>query len=114
MKVVAAMDSMKGSLTSREAGNAAREGILRAIPDAVVTVHTVADGGEGTAEALVEAYGGRYIHKRVTGPYGESVDAVYGYIESRNLAVLEVASAAGLTLSDRRDPLRATSYGVGE
>lgn len=61
MKVVAAMDSMKGSLTSREAGNAAREGILRAIPDAVVTVHTVADGGEGTAEALVEAYGGRYI-----------------------------------------------------
>ena len=114
MKVVVAMDSMKGSLTSREAGNAAREGILRAIPDAVVTVHTVADGGEGTAEALVEAYGGRYIHKRVTGPYGESVDAVYGYIESRNLAVLEVASAAGLTLSDRRDPLRATSYGVGE
>ena len=114
MKVVVAMDSMKGSLTSREAGNAAREGILRAIPDAVVTVHTVADGGEGTTEALVEAYGGQYIHKRVTGPYGESVDAVYGYIESRNLAVLEVASAAGLTLSDRRDPLRATSYGVGE
>lgn len=114
MKVVVAMDSMKGSLTSREAGNAAREGILRAIPDAVVTVHTVADGGEGTAEVLVEAYGGRYIHKRVTGPYGESVDAVYGYIESRNLAVLEVASAAGLTLSDRRDPLCATSYGVGE
>ena len=79
-----------------------------------MTVHTVADGGEGTAEALVEAYGGQYIHKRVTGPYGESVDAVYGYIESRNLAVLEVASAAGLPLSDRRDPLRATSYGVGE
>ena len=56
MKVVVAMDSMKGSLTSREAGNAAREGILRAIPDAVVTVHTVADGGEGTAEALVEEF----------------------------------------------------------
>ena len=56
MKVVVAMDSMKGSLTSREAGNAAREGILRAIPDAAVTVHTVADGGEGTTEALVEVY----------------------------------------------------------
>ena len=66
MKVMVAMDSMKGSLTSREAGNAAREGILRAIPDAVVTVHTVADGGEGTAEALAEAVSALIIRPKIS------------------------------------------------
>ena len=68
MKVVVAMDSMKGSLTSREAGNAAREGILRAIPDAVVTVHTVADGGEGTAALVTSYLGGRFEKIEVVYP----------------------------------------------
>ena len=114
MKVVVAMDSFKGSLTSLAAGAAAREGILRADPAAEVLVRPLADGGEGTVEALVSGMGGRLRTVRVTGPLGEGVDCAYGVLG--DTAVIEMAGAAGLPLvsAEVRDPLRTTTYGVGE
>ncbi len=114
MKVVIAIDSLKGSLTSMEAGNAAKAGILAARPDAQVLVKPLADGGEGTVDALIEGMSGERVHVTVTGPLGASVSCCYGILRESGTAVLEMASAAGITLTDVRDPLRATTYGVGE
>ncbi len=114
MKVLIAIDSMKGSLTSLEAGEAAAEGVRRAWPDARVQVCALADGGEGTAETLIEALGGTRRSITVTGPLGEPVECTYGI--AGGTAVMEMASAAGLCLVDpeRRNPLRTTTRGVGE
>lgn len=114
MKVVVAIDSLKGSLSSLDAGNAIRRGILRADPEAEVMVKPMADGGEGTTEALVDAFGGEMRTVCVTGPYGGRVEAAYGLLKQRNMAVMEMASAAGITLSSRREPLYASTFGVGE
>lgn len=108
------MDSFKGSLTSMQAGNAARDGVLAACPDADVTVCPMADGGEGTTDALTEGMGGEKIHLMVTGPSGEKVDAAYGYFAEKKMAVMEMAAAAGITLVETLDPYRATTFGVGE
>lgn len=115
MKVVIAIDSFKGSLSSMEAGNAAKVGIRRAC-SADIIVKPLADGGEGTTEALVEGLGGRYVSAEVTGPLGEKTNARYGILRDGQTAVLEMAEAAGITLVDREelDPYRATTYGVGE
>ena len=114
MKVVIAVDSFKGSLTSLEAGHAAKRGILRACPDAKVIVRPLADGGEGTTEALVEGLGGTFADAHVTGPLGSPVQARYGILPDGRTAVMEMAAAAGLTLADRPDPWRAATTGVGE
>ena len=116
MKVVIAIDSLKGSLSSIEAGMAIREGVLRAKPDAEVIVKPLADGGEGTTDALIEGMNGERIDLTVTGPMHTPVKAHYGYLKDSNTAVMEMASAAGITLvpDDAKDPLLATSYGVGE
>ncbi len=116
MKVVVAIDSMKGSLSSMEAGLAAKKGILRADPEAAVIVCPVADGGEGTASALTQGLGGEEIHIKVSDPLGRKTDAVYGIIPEKRMAVMEMAAAAGLTLlaQGERNPLRTTTYGVGE
>ena len=116
MKIVVAMDSFKGSLTSLEAGDAVRRGLLSARPDATVTVRALADGGEGTADAIVSALGGEMIQKEVTGPLGTPVTAKYGYLPARETAVIEMAEAAGLPLvpPEARDPLYTTTFGVGE
>lgn len=114
MKVVVAVDSFKGSMTSMEAGAAVRTGILAAHPDAEVIIRPLADGGEGTTDALIEGLNGKRIDLTVTGPMGEPVDAYYGYLEDTNTAVMEMASAAGITISDHTDPLNATTVGVGE
>ncbi len=115
MKIVVAIDSLKGSLTSIEAGNAARSGILKADRTAEVIVRPLADGGEGTMEALVSGLGGELISLRVQGPLEEKVTAQYGYIKETKTAIIEMAAAAGITLvhHDKR-PLDATTYGVGE
>ena len=84
MKVVVAIDSFKGSMTSMEAGHAAEEGILRVHPDAEVLVKPLADGGEGTVDALVEGLGGDYVTARVKGPMGPFVTARYGIMEDEN------------------------------
>ena len=114
MKVVVAIDSFKGSMTSMQAGMACKEGILAAIPKAEVVVKPLADGGEGTVTALVEGMNGTYEHVDVTGPMGQKVRAVYGLLED-NIAVMEMAEASGITLVDGAlDPWKASSTGVGE
>ena len=115
MKVVIAIDSLKGSLTSMEAGRAAREGILKVIPDAQVIVKPLADGGEGTTQALAEGMGGELVCANVHGPHETRVDAAYGLIRENGTAIMEMAAAAGIILvgNDMR-PLEATTYGVGE
>jgi len=116
MKVVIAIDSLKGSLTSIEAGNAIKVGILRALPDAEVVVRPLADGGEGTAYALTAGLGGEWVTAEVTGPLGKKVSAGYGIIENEKLAVIEMSAAAGITLISEaeRNPMHTTTYGVGE
>lgn len=116
MKVVIAIDSLKGSLSSMEAGTAIKDGILAAKPDAEVIVKPLADGGEGTTDALIEGMNGQRIDLTVTGPMHTPVDAYYGYLKDTNTAVMEMASAAGITLvpDSEKNPLLATSYGVGE
>lgn len=116
MKVVIAVDSFKGSLSSMEAGRAAKAGILAARPDASVIIKPLADGGEGTTDALIEGLGGRKIAITVTGPMGHPVPACYGYLSVSSTAVIEMAAAAGITLvpPEDRNPLTASTYGVGE
>lgn len=114
MKVVVAMDSFKGSLTSMEAGNAVKEGIKKVCEDADVIVKPLGDGGEGTAEALLNGMGGRRIQVQVTGPVGMPVEAMYGILPDDKTAVMEMAQAAGITLCRNKNPLAATTFGVGE
>lgn len=113
MKVVVAIDSFKGSMTSMQAGNACRDGILAATA-AEVIVKPLADGGEGTVQALVEGLGGTYEYVTVTGPMGNQVKARYGILENKT-AVMEMAEASGIMLvNGNRNPWKATSVGVGE
>lgn len=116
MEIVVAIDSFKGSLTSLEAGQAIRLGLLNACPDARITVMPLADGGEGTVEALTLGMGGALQKVEVTGPLGQPVTAQYGILQDKKTAILEMASAAGITLvpEDQRSPLHTTTYGVGE
>lgn len=116
MKVVVAVDSFKGSVSSIEAGEAVRDGILLVKPDAQVKVITLADGGEGTVDALVRGMQGGYEEVLVTAPLGEKVNCRYGIIDNGDTAVIEMAGASGLTLVKREElnPLKATSYGTGE
>lgn len=115
MKVIVAMDSMKGSLSSLLAGRAAKEGILEAVPEAEVRVLPVADGGEGTVEALTGGLKGNIRRRTVCGPLGQPVEASYGVLPDQT-AVIEMASAAGLPLltKEQQNPMLTTTYGVGE
>ena len=116
MNVTIAIDSLKGSLSSMEAGFAIEKGIRKVYPDASVQVRPLADGGEGTVDALVAGMNGTLREVTVTGPLGEPVTAKYGIIESTGTAVMEMSQAAGITLisSEQRNPLYTTTYGVGE
>ncbi len=116
MNVTIAIDSFKGSLTSMEAGMAAKDGILRVFPDATVQVCPLADGGEGTACALTQGMGGEWVSVTVTGPLGKPVACSYGILKDTNTAIIEMSAAAGITLvpDALRNPLYTTTYGVGE
>ena len=136
MKILIAIDSFKGSLSSKEAGEAIKSGILRVVPDANVVISPLADGGEGTVETLVEDLGGSLETVRVKGPLFQDVEAHYGILpeskkntseaslktSSKNplsngkLAVMEMSQASGITLvsPSERNPLKTSSYGVGE
>ena len=115
MKFTFAIDSFKGSIDSVSAGKAAAEGAKRVFPDAECVVCPLADGGEGTVKALVAGMGGEIRKVSVTGPMGRPVVASYGLLDDGR-AVMEMAEAAGLALVplDGRDPLAATTFGVGE
>ena len=115
MKAVIAIDSFKGSISSLEAGNAAAEGIRRVFPDADTTIKPVADGGEGTVEALIDGLNGRLCEAEVSDPLGRRITAKYGVLPDYT-AVIEMAAASGLTLlsENERDPMTTTTYGTGE
>ena len=116
MKVVVAIDSLKGSLSSIEAGEAIKSGVLKAMPEADVCVRPLADGGEGTVEALALGMGGKLEVVEVTGPLGTKVACTYGILEESKTAIMEMSGAAGITLvpEEQRNPLHTTTYGVGE
>ena len=154
MKILIAIDSFKGSLSSKEAGEAIKSGILRVVPDANVVISPLADGGEGTVETLVEALGGSLETVRVKGPLFQEVEAHYGILteleksqaetesnthretltkiyskthsdtypktkfspKDGKLAIMEMSQASGITLLSpaERNPLKASSYGVGQ
>ena len=154
MNILIAIDSFKGSLSSKEAGEAIKSGILRVVPDANVVISPLADGGEGTVETLVEALGGSLETVRVKGPLFQEVEAHYGILteleksqaetesnthretltkiyskthsdtypktkfspKDGKLAIMEMSQASGITLLSpaERNPLKASSYGVGQ
>lgn len=115
-KVLIAIDSFKGSLTSREAAEAVARATRRVVPEAEVVALALADGGEGWVEALTEQLGGSYIPCTVSDPLGRPITARYGWLGERRCAIVEVAEASGLTRlkSEERNPLQTTSCGTGE
>lgn len=113
MNVVIAIDSFKGSLSSLEAGESAANGIKKVYPDATTVIRPLADGGEGTVDALVAGCGGKMTTVSVTGPLGETVSCQYGIVSATKTAIIEMAVAAGITLvpPQKRNPLHTTTYG---
>lgn len=116
MNVVIAIDSFKGSMTSMQAGLSAARGIKRVYKDAHITVRPLADGGEGTVDALVNGCDGRMTQVQVIGPAGRPVTCPYGIIDETHTAIIEMSGAAGITLvcGEEKNPLNTTTYGVGE
>ncbi|MDP5254484.1 MULTISPECIES: glycerate kinase [unclassified Vibrio] len=116
MKIVIAPDSFKESLTAQQVCEAVKEGLIRVWPHADLHAVPVADGGEGTAQALLDATGGTWQTVEVTGPLGNQVTAKYAQLGDGKTAAIEMAEACGLHLvpRDQRDPERTTSYGMGE
>ena len=116
MRIIIAPQSLKGSLTAAEAGQAIAAGVQLVYPQAQIDIVPIADGGEVTEQALVDATGGEIVQQKVTGPLGEPVTAFFGLLGDGQTAALEMAAAAGLPLvpPDKRDPRITTTYGVGE
>ncbi len=116
MKIVIAPDSYKESLSALEVAQAVEAGFRQVFPDADYVLVPVADGGEGTVDAMVAATGGRKETVTVSGPLGEPVEAFYGLTGEGDTAVIEMAAASGLALvpPDRRNPLLTSSRGTGE
>lgn len=115
MKIIVITDSFKGTLSSLEAGTIIMDTIKQNHPDYDVLVIPVADGGEGTVEAVLQGRKGEKITAEVSGPYFERMNAEYAYFSNDNSAVIEMAGCAGLPLvKDRMNPRLTTTYGVGE
>ena len=115
MKIVIAPQAFKGSISAMAVAEAIRDGARRAVPDAEMVLVPVADGGDGTLEALVEGSGGSIRTSEVTGPLGDRVQAQWGAMGDGTTAVIEMARTSGLALvpTAKRNPLVATTYGVG-
>jgi glycerate 2-kinase len=117
MRIVVAPDKFKSCLSAAEVAQAMETGLRRAAPEAQIDICPMADGGEGTVEALVSATGGRFVVRRVTGPLPEmKVDARFGILGDGITAVIEMSAASGLALlrPEDRDPMRTTTFGAGE
>lgn len=114
LKVVVAVNSFKGSLGSLEIGQCIKDSILEINPLIDVVVKGVADGGEGTIDALANAYQGEIFHVEVNNAYMEKTDCRYLLCEDKKMAVIEVAEIVGLAKCQRREPRYASSYGIGE
>lgn len=115
MKIVVAVDSFKGSATSKEVSEYIEKGIRHVCKDACIKKVAIADGGEGTVEAIVESASGKYMFEKVQGPLGAEVNARYGILNEK-IAVLEMAEASGINLVKREElnPFAASTYGVGQ
>ena len=115
-KVVVAIDSFKGSLSTFEAGKAIEEAVKEVSKNAEVIISPIADGGEGTGDAVISANSGEIVKTTVCNPLGEKIEAAYGFIPHTKTAVIEMSAAAGITLIDesQRNPMNTTTYGVGE
>ena len=116
MKVVIAPDSLKECLSAQDVALAIEAGVRDAVPEFETVVVPMADGGEGTVDALVAATAGRHIERSVTGPLGEPVSARFGILGDGETAAIEMAAASGLPLvpPEKRNPLVTTTYGTGE
>lgn len=116
MKIVIAPQAFKGSLSALQAADAIANGAQRVFPDAQLTRVPIADGGDGTLDALINATGGTSHEAKVTGPLGSPVDARWGVLGDGMTTVIEAAQGCGLALlsDNERDPLTTTTYGVGE
>jgi len=117
MRIVVAMDSFKGSLTAERACKIVAESVASVVPAAEIIIKPMADGGEGTAQAMLAAGSGQWIEKTVAGPLpGMRVCAGFAWFAGENLAVVEMATASGLQLlsPQRQNPLKTTTYGTGQ
>jgi len=116
MRIIVAPDSFKGSVSAVGTAGAIEKGIKQVFSEAEVIKLPIADGGEGTVEALVTATGGRVVYQNVVGPLGNMVEASWGIMGDGETAVIEMAAASGLPLvpKDKKDPRIATTYGTGE
>ena len=115
LSVLIASDSFKGSVSSMGIANLLEEGIHRVVPDCEIRKFAIADGGEGTVEAIVSATNGEIREVEVSGPLGETVVAHYGFI-GEDTAILEMAEASGITLIEQNsdNARRASTWGVGQ
>jgi glycerate 2-kinase len=116
MKILIAPDKFKGALSAREAAENIAKGLHDALPDATIEMVPMADGGEGTAEVIYNARGGFWLQCKAHDPLGREIDARYAWIADEKVAVIEMSEAAGMRrLSENEgDPIRATTFGVGE
>lgn len=116
MKIVVAPQAFKGSLHAADVAEAIARGVRQVFPDAELVLLPIADGGEGTVEAMVRSSGGQFRENRVTGPLGGLVDARWGILGDGQTAVIEMAAASGLPLIGReqRNPMVTTTYGTGQ
>ena len=116
MRILIAPDKFKGSLNAREVAENIAKGLLDVVPDAEIEIMAMADGGEGTAEGVCDARGCSWGDCKAHDPLGREIEARYGWIDQEKLAVMEMSEAAGMRRlsEDERDPIRATTFGVGE
>ena len=116
MKVLVAIDSFKGSISSVEGSKAVALGIRDVFPHAEIVTLPLADGGEGTVEAVLHAVGGTLVEIKVAGPLSLEKNAAYGILKDGKTAVIEMAEACGLAFVpiEQRNPLLATTYGAGQ
>ena len=116
MRILIAPDKFKGTLSAREVAEAIAAGLRDALPDAKIDIVPMADGGEGTAEAISQALGGSWIKCKAHDPLGREIEASYGWIQNRKLAVMEMSEAAGMRRlqTNELNPENATTFGVGE
>ena len=115
-KIVIAIDSFKGSISSAEAGQAAKDGVLSVLPKCEVIQFPIADGGDGVLDVLITAMQGRYIAVKAHNPLMELIDTRYGISGNGKTALIEMAAVSGLTLipQDKRNPMLTTTFGTGE
>jgi glycerate kinase len=116
VKILIAPDKFKGALTAREVAESVAKGLRDTLPNARIEIVPMADGGEGTAEVICNARGGSWLRCKAHDPLGRQIETRYAWIENAKLAVMEMSEAAGMRrLSEsERDPVRASTFGVGE